>query len=168
LLALDSLTLGYGHHTVLSGVSCAVAPGEILALLGPNGAGKSTLIRAASGVLLPFAGRVLVDGTDVHRLRYAERAQRVAVVPQASRLPEAFTVADTVLMGRTAYATWLGRETDEDRRIAAAAMERIGVAELAPRRIGGLSGGEQQLVLIARARNRRRCSSWMSPRPTST
>ena len=75
----------------------------------------------------------------------------VAVVPQAARLPECFTAAETVLMGRTPHLGWLGRESDGDRAIAQAALERVGAAHLAGRRIGELSGGEQQRVLIARA-----------------
>jgi iron complex transport system ATP-binding protein len=151
VLALESVTAGYGGRPVLDGVSLAVAPGEVLALIGPNGAGKSTLIRAASGLMAPARGRVTVDGEDVHRLRPQVRARKVAVVPQAARLPEAFTVLDTVLMGRTAYLGWVGRETEADREAASAAMRRTSILDLAERRIGDLSGGEQQLVLVARA-----------------
>lgn len=151
MLTLDSVTLGYGPRTVLSEVSLSVKPGELLALIGPNGVGKSTLIRAASGVLAPDRGRVLYDGREIHRLPPEERARRVAVVPQASRLPEAFTVLDTVLMGRTAYLGWLGRETAEDQDAALEALKRAGIEDQGERRLGELSSGEQQLVLIARA-----------------
>lgn len=151
LLAIESITAGYDGRAVLDGVSLAVAPGEVLALIGPNGAGKSTLIRAASGMVTPARGRVTIGGEDVHRLRPQVRARKIAVVPQAVRLPEAFTVLDTVLMGRTAYIGWVGRETDADREVALSAMRRTSILDLAGRRIGDLSGGEQQLVLVARA-----------------
>jgi iron complex transport system ATP-binding protein len=151
MLILDSLFIHYGSRVALRGVSLSVRPGEVLALIGPNGAGKSTLIHAASGALAPAQGRATVGGVDLHRLPPEQRARRVAVVPQAVRLPEAFTAWDTVLMGRTAHLGWLGRETEADRRIAWAAMNRTCTAELASRHIGELSGGEQQRVLIARA-----------------
>jgi iron complex transport system ATP-binding protein len=151
MITLDSVTLSYGARTVLSEVSMSVMPGELLALIGPNGVGKSTLIRATSGVLAPARGTIAHDGREIHRLKPEERARRIAVVPQASRLPEAFTVLDTVLMGRTAYLGWLGHETDRDRDAALEAMRRTGIEASGERRIGELSSGEQQLVLIARA-----------------
>jgi len=151
MLSVESLTVGYGHRTVLRDVTLEVARGEVVALIGPNGAGKSTLIRAASAVLRPAAGRVIAAGEDVHRLPADRRAKLVAVVPQAARLPDAFTAADTVLMGRTAHVGWLGRENDADRKAAGEAMRRTSTSTLASRRIEDLSGGERQLVLIARA-----------------
>jgi len=151
MLSLNNIIVRYGLHDVLRDVTLTVNPGEVVALIGPNGAGKSTLIRAASGVLVPVHGRVTIDGMELSRLPPDERARRVAVVPQAARLPEAFTTFDTVLMGRTAYLGWLGRESAADHAIARAALERTCTAALADRRIGELSGGEQQRVLIARA-----------------
>ena len=151
MLTLDSLSVNYGPRTVLRNITLRVAPGEMLAVIGPNGAGKSTLIRAASGSLPAKQGRALLGQFDAHRLSPDLRARRVAVVPQAVRLPEAFTVLETVLMGRTPYLGWLGRESDADFALVRAAMERADVDSLADRCIGELSGGEQQRVLIARA-----------------
>ena len=151
MLTLDSLSVNYGPRTVLRNITLRVAPGEMLAVIGPNGAGKSTLIRAASGSLPAKQGRALLGQFDAHRLSPDLRARRVAVVPQAVRLPEAFTVLETVLMGRTPYLGWLGRESDADYALVRAAMERADVDSLADRCIGELSGGEQQRVLIARA-----------------
>lgn len=151
MLTLDRVTLKYGPRTILSGVSLAMERGEVVALIGPNGAGKSTLIRAASGRLEPAGGTITVDGDRVHHLRPELVARKIAVVPQAVRLPEAFTVLDTVLMGRTAYLGWLGRESKTDLEIADAAMKRVGAAGFGPRRLGEISSGEQQLVLIARS-----------------
>ncbi len=150
-LTITNLSTGYHGRDVLHRVSLEVRAGEVVALVGPNGAGKSTLIRAASGVIPASSGSVQLDGVDLLRLLPIERARRVAVVPQAMNLPEAFTVAEIVLMGRTPYLGWLGREGEADRAAALAAMERTCTTDLAPRRIGELSGGEQQRVLIARA-----------------
>jgi iron complex transport system ATP-binding protein len=151
MLTLESLSISYGPRVALRNVSLQVTPGEVMAVIGPNGAGKSTLIRAASGGLAPTQGRALLAGLEAHRLPPDRRARRVAVVPQAARLPEAFTVWETVLMGRTPYLGWLARESRADHALAQAAMRRANVADLAERCIGELSGGEQQRVLIARA-----------------
>ncbi len=150
-IEIQGLCLRYGAREVLRDVNLSAAAGEVVALIGPNGAGKSTLIRGASGLLKPAAGRVTLDGRPLHGLSPRIRARLVAVVPQAAQFPEAFTVEDTVLLGRTAYLGWVGRESDADRRIARAAMERAAVAPLADRRLGEISGGELQLALIARA-----------------
>lgn len=151
VLALDQVTIKYGPRTVLSDVSLTVKRGEVVALIGPNGIGKSTLVRAASGGLDPASGTITVDGDQVHNLQPEGVARKISVVPQAVRLPEAFTVLDTVLMGRTAYLGWLGRESRLDLEIAEDAMARSGVAGFGPRRLGEISTGEQQLVLIARS-----------------
>ncbi len=151
MLSIDNVTIRYEARTVVREVSLSVNAGEVLALIGPNGVGKSTLIRAGSGTLKPSAGRVTVDGQDVHRLRVEDRAKLIAVVPQAVHLPEAFSVFEAVLMGRTPYLGWLGRESEPDRSAVQAALDRTCTLELANRPIGELSGGEQQRVLIARA-----------------
>ncbi len=148
---MQSVALGYKGRVVLEDFSLEVSPGEVVALIGPNGAGKSTVIRAASGVLAPARGKVLVEGENVHGLPPAERARRIAVVPQAAQVPEAFTAREAVLMGRTPYLGWLGHETPRDIDAAEAAMERTSTRDLASRRLGELSGGERQLVLMARA-----------------
>jgi iron complex transport system ATP-binding protein len=150
-LRLHDATMGYGEKAVLHHISLQTAPGEILAVVGPNGVGKSTLIRAASGALPLMQGSVTIDGKEIGGLAPSQRARMVAVVPQATQLPPAFTVMDVVLMGRTAYLGWLGREGARDVEAARRAMERTDVWALAARRVGELSGGEQQQVLIARA-----------------
>jgi iron complex transport system ATP-binding protein len=151
MLSINDVTICYEARTVLRNVSFDVNAGEVLALIGPNGVGKSTLLRGCSGTLKPIGGRVLIDGRDAQALRVAERAKLMAVVPQAVRLPETFTVFETVLMGRTPYLGWLGRESEPDRSAVQAALERTCTLELADRLIGELSGGEQQRVLIARS-----------------
>lgn len=151
MLRTESATLGYPGRPVLEGVTLEIHPGEVVALIGPNGAGKSTLIRAASGVLRTSAGRIAVDGVDVAGLAHADRAKRVAVVPQGAQVPEAFGVLETVRLGRTAYQGWLGRESRDDESVVRESIERTQTRHLEARRLGELSGGERQLVLIARA-----------------
>ena len=136
---------------VLNDVSLNVESGEVLALIGPNGAGKSTLIRAVSGVIPARGGSVRTNGDDFALLSPMERAKYLAVVPQAVLLPPAFTVWETVLMGRTPYLGFLGQTSSSDEEIARDALKRVHALELAERRVGELSGGEAQRVLLARA-----------------
>ena len=151
MIELKQLSVGYPGLTVLRELDLRVEAGEVLAVVGPNGVGKSTLVRAASGALRPLAGSVEIDGLRLHELTPAQRARMVSVVPQASNLPPAFTALDVVILGRTPYLGWLGTEGELDHRLVAEAMARTETLGLARRRVGELSGGEQQRLLIARA-----------------
>jgi iron complex transport system ATP-binding protein len=151
LLTFDQVAVGYPGRPVLEGLSMALESGQMTAIVGPNGVGKSTMIKVASGALRPDHGRVMINGFDVADLEPAERARHLAVVPQATRVPPAFTAEQVVLMGRTPYLGWLDREGPSDRAAAAEAMARTRITELAERPMGELSGGEQQRVLVARA-----------------
>jgi iron complex transport system ATP-binding protein len=151
MLILREITVRYGPRIALHNVSLDLQPGEIVALIGPNGAGKTTLIRAIYGGCPLAHGTVMIDGEDVRRMAPDVRARRIAVVPQAIRLPESFTAFDSVLLGRTPYVGWLGRDSASDRAIAREAMRSTQTEELSERLIGELSGGEQQRILIARA-----------------
>lgn len=151
MLNIEHLSVAYGARRVLHDVSLDVQAGEVLALIGPNGSGKSTLIRAVSGVLPVEAGRVQVDGRALTQLSTMERARYLAVVPQAHNLPPAFSVYETVLLGRTPYLGWLGRAGPRDHERVRYALERTQLTPLAERRVGELSGGEQQRVLLGRA-----------------
>ncbi len=151
MLEITNLTVAYGRRIVLHSVSLSVAEGEILALIGPNGSGKTTLIRAASGVIAPRSGEILAGGHPLTRLSPAQRARRIAVVPQARQLGGAFTVEQAVMLGRTAYMGWLGRAGESDHQIVQQALEQTQLTAFAMRKIAQLSGGEQQRVLLARA-----------------
>lgn len=151
MIQIESVTLGYHERPVLRDISLSVQPGEVLAVVGPNSVGKSTLIRGASGVLTPLQGAIRVAGQELHSILPSARARLVAVVPQAVKLPAAFKAFDVVMLGRTPYLSWLGRESVTDRQVAWEAMERTNSTELAERPVGELSGGEQQRILIARA-----------------
>lgn len=151
MLEIQSLFVSYGERPVLHGVDLAVPAGAILALIGPNGSGKTTLIRAVSGLIKPQGGKMLAQGRDLAQLSPAQRARLIAVVPQARSLPPAFTAWETVLLGRTPYLNWLGQISGKDEAAARDAMTRTETLDLADRRMGELSGGEQQRVLLARA-----------------
>lgn len=151
MLDIQKLNVSYNGHEILHDISLRVSPGSILAVIGPNGAGKTTLIRSVSGVLPPRSGKIFVDGIDLSGLSTIQRARYLAVVPQARQLPAAFTVQQSVLLGRTPYIGWLGRTNTVDEKLVALALEQTRLTSLAERRVGQLSGGEQQRVLLARA-----------------
>ena len=150
MLKIQFLSVSYGTRRVLHEVSLNVQSGEVLALIGPNGAGKSTLIRAVSGVI-PYTGQVRTNGDDFASLSTIQRARYIATVPQAVSLPPAYTVWETVLFGRTPHLGFLGQPSKRDEEIAREALRRVSALPFAERRVGELSGGEQQRILLARA-----------------
>jgi iron complex transport system ATP-binding protein len=151
MLNIQSISVSYGEKQILHDISFDVEPGQVVALIGPNGAGKTTMIRAISGVLPLRSGAVEVVGNDLSLMTITERAQMLAVVPQARKLPSSYTVHQAVLMGRTPYLSWMGNPGEKDYQKTAWALERTHISDLAERRVEELSGGEQQLVLVARA-----------------
>ena len=150
---LEARELGFGFpaRRVGSDVSLRVARGQTLAVLGGNGAGKTTLLRTLLGLLEPQAGTVELDGVPVAALSPAQRARGIAYVPQQHVPPFAFTVEDMVLMGRAARVSAFARPGATDRAAAARALQRLRIDGLAQRAVTELSGGERQLMLIARA-----------------
>lgn len=150
-LCVDQLRAGYRRRPVLVDVSFTLSPGRILGVVGPNGSGKSTLIRAISRVAPLQGGQVVVAGRDATRMKPAELARLVAVVPQLGQLPEEFTGLEMALLGRTPHLRLLQSESARDRSIALQALVQCDAAHLADRRIGEMSGGERQRVLVARA-----------------
>lgn len=151
-LEIDKLTVSYGDRRVLEGVSLTIAPGEFVGLVGPNASGKSTLLKAATRVLRPVSGRVLLDGQDVWReMSLGEMARSVAVVPQDFPVDFPFTVRETVLMGRTPFVGRLRGEQPADLARVRQAMESTETLDLSDRLIGELAGGERQRVVLAKA-----------------
>src|SRR3954451_15693963 len=150
-LAGRDLTIGYSDHVVGRDLNVALATGEVLALLGPNGGGKTTLLKTLLGILTPQAGEVMIGGRSLARISIGERARLIAYVPQAHVPTFAFTVETVVLMGRTAHGNLFSRPSAHDRMVAARVLEQFGIAQLAPRPYTMISGGERQLVLLARA-----------------
>jgi len=149
-IEMQDVWLGYGHTVVLKGVSLRALPGEMVGLIGPNGCGKSTIIRALSRVITPQSGRISLDGMDLTRVPRRDLARLLGVVPQMPILPSAFTGFEIVLMGRNPHLGLFQYEGLRDQMIAWQAMEQTGTTALAQRRVGELSGGEIQCLLIAR------------------
>jgi iron complex transport system ATP-binding protein len=151
MLELRDVSCGYRGRPVLSDVTFAVEPGETLCLLGPNGVGKTTLLRTVLGLLKPLTGEVRVAGRSLPGRSRREVARLLAYVPQAHTPPFPFSVFDVVLAGRTAHVGLFATPAHEDRLVAMEALDLLGVGPLARRPYTEISGGERQLVLIARA-----------------
>ena len=149
-LELDRVAVRLGGRNVVDGVSFSVEPGDWVTLIGPNGAGKTSLLRAIAG-LVGHRGEIRLNGDPLHALRRRAVAQRVALVPQAPLMPAGLSVEEYVLLGRTPYVSYVGREGRGDLAAAASAMARLDLAELASRQLGTLSGGERQRAVLARA-----------------
>ena len=145
---LRNVGFRYGERRVLHGVDAAIPEGRLCALLGPNGSGKTTLLRIMAGLLRGGEGCVHVMGRDVAACSAGQRARLVGYLPQQHRAIFPFSVRDVVLTGRAAHVRFT--PGDRDLMRARHAMETVGIAGLADRRYTELSGGEQQLVLIAR------------------
>ena len=151
MLAIADLEYGFPSRKVGEGVTFTLAPGETLAVLGGNGAGKTTLFRTLLGLLPARSGRVDVDGVPVAALTAAQRAASLAYVPQQHSPAYAFSVTDAVLMGRASHIGAFARPGRRDRIAVADALATLGIGSLAARPITEISGGERQLVMIARA-----------------
>jgi len=136
---------------VIRGVSLAAGRGTLSALIGPNGCGKSTLIRLFAGLVEPVRGELLFDGASLATTPRRELAKRIAYVPQASALAFPFTVLEVVLTGRSPYTPRFRFENAWDCERAIQALATVGAAHLASRRVTELSGGERQMVAVARA-----------------
>jgi iron complex transport system ATP-binding protein len=132
-------------------VGLSVEPATMTAVIGSNGSGKSTLIRLLAGLLQPTAGTILLDGTPLDAWQPRLRAREIAYMPQSTMTVFPFRAMDVVLSGRTPHAPRIGFESDRDCAIARECLEAAGAAHLAERSVTALSGGERQMVILARA-----------------
>jgi len=136
---------------VLEDLNLKVEAGEITTILGPNGAGKTTLFRCILGLWSPQKGSIVCGTFDLSRMTPSGRARLCAFVPQDHVPPFAYPIKEVVLMGRTPYVPIFSTPSRVDRRCAEEAMEKMGIGHLGNRAYTNLSGGERQLVLLARA-----------------
>lgn len=151
MLTVHDLGFGYRRQPVGQGVSFNLAAGEVLCLLGPNGSGKTTLFKTLLGLLPPLAGEIRINGESTMGWSARQRAQVFGYVPQAQAGFFPYTVLESVLMGRTAHLPAFAQPSSRDRSIALESLAMLGLESLAERPIHGISGGERQLALIARA-----------------
>ena len=150
-MQVKDLRFSYGEREVLKGISFETREGEFLSVLGPNGVGKSTLFRCMLGLAEPSGGSVLVNGDEIRNLTPARLARRMAYIPQSHHPLFNFSVLDMVLMGTTSQLGRFAAPGKTQEKMALAALERMGILHLKDRGCSDISGGERQLVLIARA-----------------
>ena len=152
-LTVNSGTFAYrrGDAPIFRDVNFSVNSGEILAILGPNGAGKTTLLRCITGMLPWSGGESLLDGEPIRSMPPKKLWTKVAYVPQARTASSAYTAFETVLLGRSGHLSAFSTPKKEDIDKAREVMDRLGIAALAEKKCSAMSGGELQMVLIARA-----------------
>ena len=150
-LTVKNASCGYDGKAVLKNVSLRLRQGEIVCILGPNGIGKTTVFRSVLGFLKLIEGEILLDGVPKSSLSQKEFSQAVGYVPQSHEPPFPYTVPDVVVMGRTAHLKSFESPGIREYRIADRVMELLGISYLRDKIYTQISGGERQMVLVARA-----------------
>ena len=150
-LRADGARLGYGNRIISSCLDLAILDAEFTAVVGPNGCGKSTLLKALARLLKPTAGRVILDGRDIHDQPTRQVARKIGILPQSSMVPDGITVSELVARGRFPHQGFARRWTLRDEELVAHAMDEANVTALATRRVDELSGGQRQRAWIAMA-----------------
>jgi iron complex transport system ATP-binding protein len=151
LIEARHLNFAYSVSPVVVDVSLELPRGAMATVIGANGSGKSTLIRLLAGLLQPASGEVIFNGAPLSDLEGRERAKRIAYVSQTSATVFPFTALEVVLTGRSPYGGRFRFESARDEQIALSALDALDAAHLAARHVTELSGGERQLVTVARA-----------------
>ena len=148
---MKNIRFRYDHDWVLDDVNLSIQSDSFLGLIGPNGSGKTTLLKILAGLLIPALGELELEGRQLKNWSNRERARTLAFVPQESHFLYPYTVMDVILMGRAPYSPLMGFDRSVDIDIAGRALGRVGLSHLSDRMIQTLSGGERQMVIIARA-----------------
>lgn len=151
ILSVKDLSFSYHKEPVLKEVSFSLAPKEVLCLLGPNGVGKSTLFRCILGMNGRYKGNIFLGNNDLRCMKPSELAKKIAYIPQYSTPVFGYTVFETVLMGTAGSHGIFSSPGSTQKKAAQKAMEQMGISHLANRSVAEISGGERQMVLIARA-----------------
>jgi iron complex transport system ATP-binding protein len=151
MIRVENLTVAYGERVILENLNFQVAPGEFVGLLGPNGSGKSTLLNALTALAPLRSGAVWYNGAPLEDWPPRALARQVAVVPQFTWVSFPFTCYEVVLMGRYPYRRRFQGETPADLEATRRALRQTRIEHLAPRLVTQVSGGERQLVMLARA-----------------
>ena len=151
MLEVESLQFSYGARQVLKNISFRAGRDELIFVLGANGAGKTTLFRCMLGLLHGYRGKILLDGQNIASLPAKELARQIAFIPQFHNPVFSYTALDMVLMGTNHRLSTFASPGRREREIAMQSMAQLGIEAFAGRNFQELSGGEQQLVLVARA-----------------
>ncbi len=152
MLSIQDGCFGYKHGTqILDKINLTAEGGDLIAILGPNGAGKTTMLRCMLGFLKWTSGESLLDGRPVRTIPPRELWQKIAYVPQARNFASAATAEETILLGRNAHIGIFSQPSQKDTELTQKLMERMKITHLAKKSCAEMSGGELQMVLIARA-----------------
>ncbi|MFC2821377.1 MAG: ABC transporter ATP-binding protein [Sphaerochaeta sp.] len=151
ILEIKDLGFGYGNHKVISGLNLRISDGEMISLLGKNGAGKTTLLRLIPNFLKSSEGAVEIDGVPVKDMKLEERAKFMAYIPQLSKSAFPYSVKTSILMGSSNGLSFFQRPGRREEEKAERIIDILEIRHLENRNMDNISGGERQLVLIARA-----------------
>lgn len=151
MITVHNATFSYGKDLIFQDINLDIKQGDIFCLFGPNGCGKSTLIQCILGILPLSGGSITLRGRDVRTMKPREIAREAAYIPQMHEKPFPYKVIDVVLMGRVAYTGTFSIPSAKDRMIAEEVLKKTGIFHFRDRPYTQLSGGETQLVLVARA-----------------
>jgi iron-chelate-transporting ATPase len=166
ILQAEDLSVAYGRHRVLDGLSMSVARGKVTALCGPNGCGKSTLLKCLAGLQAPQRGRVLLDGEPIAGQDRRLLARQMTMLAQSNQIPAGLTVEELVSYGRHAHRKFLGGLSGTDRAAINDALDATGLQAYAQRQVAELSGGERQRAWIAMALAQQ-CGTLLLDEPTT-
>lgn len=148
---IKQVYFSYRHAEIIKGIDASFKGPGLHAVFGPNGSGKTTLLKCCTGILTPRKGAIYLNNQKIQSMSCKERGINIAYVPQEHQLSFPFTVREVVLMGRTPHLGGLGNPTEKDAEYADMAIEEIGIQDIAKQPYTQLSGGQRQLVLLARA-----------------
>jgi iron complex transport system ATP-binding protein len=152
LVDVKNISFSYDKDSpaVFENISFSIEKGDVLCVLGPNGTGKTTLIKCINGLHKVNEGEVYLNGANIQNLSFRDISRTVGYIPQGHVPSFPFTVFDVVLMGRSPYVNITSSPKEKDREIAMNALETLGIEDLKDKSYTNLSGGERQLVFLAR------------------
>lgn len=151
IFSVENGQFGYGEKKILQNISFSLREREVMTVLGPNGVGKTTLLKCMMGLLRWEQGKTMIDGVPLQDMKAADVWRRIAYVPQSKGTALSYTAREMVLMGRSARLGLFFQPTKDDYQAADEAMELVGITHLSTKQCSCMSGGELQMVLIARA-----------------